>query len=115
MVLGRIAYVGIQASVLTPIKRYIDVRRSAWVYSMWPGYLERNLSLKKMQMYFNEQGCAFHYLHTSGHARLSDLKRFVEALQPKTLIPIHTYHPNLFQDFFSNVQTVENGERIEIQ
>lgn len=45
---------------------------------------------------------------------MSDLKRFVEAVKPGTIIPIHTYHPELFHGFFGKVKMVEDGERVQI-
>ncbi len=101
-------------SVFTPIKKHLDIRKSAWVYSMWPGYLERSGPLKNMKSYFDGQGVEYHYIHSGGHARLSDLKRFVEAVKPGTIIPIHTYHPELFQGYFGKVKMVDDGERVQI-
>jgi len=101
-------------SVFAPIKKYLNIQKSAWVYSMWTGYLERSVSLKKMKHYFNGNGVEYHYIHSSGHARLSDLKRFVEAVKPKITIPIHTYYPELFRNFFGKVKMVEDGEIVRI-
>ena len=101
-------------SVLAPVKRYLDIRTSAWVYSMWPGYLERSASLKRMKSYFHDKGAEYHYIHSSGHARLADLKRFVKAVNPGTIIPIHTYHPELFQEFFGKVKMIADGESVRI-
>jgi len=101
-------------SVFAPIKKYLDIRKSAWVYSMWAGYLERSGPLRRMKSYFDNQGVEYYYIHSSGHARLADLKMFVEAVKPGTIIPIHTYHPELFQCFFGKVKMVEDGERVRI-
>ncbi len=101
-------------SVFAPIKKYLDIQKSIWVYSMWTGYLERSVSLKKMKRYFDDKGAKYHYIHSSGHARLSDLKRFVEAVKPEITIPIHTYYPELFQGFFGKVKMVEDGEIVPI-
>ncbi len=101
-------------SVFAPIKKYLDIRKSAWVYSMWRGYLERSAPLRRMKSYFDDQGVEYHYIHSGGHARLADLKRFVESVKPGTIIPIHTYHPELFQDFFGKVGMVEDGEMVRI-
>jgi len=100
--------------VFIPIKRHLNIQKSAWVYSMWTGYLERNGSLKKMKHYFDDKGAAYHYIHSSGHARLADLKRFVKGVKPETIIPIHTYHPELFRGFFGKIKMVEDGEVVLI-
>lgn len=81
---------------------------------MWPGYLDRSGPLRRMKRYFDDNGVEYHYIHSSGHARLSDLKRFAEAVTPGTVIPIHTYRPELFQKYFGKVKMVEDGERVRI-
>jgi len=101
-------------SVFAPIKKYLDIQKSVWVYSMWTGYLERNVSLKRMKNYFDDKGAEYHYIHSSGHARLEDLKNFVDAVKPEITIPIHTYHPELFRNFFGKVRMVEDGECVTI-
>jgi mRNA degradation ribonuclease J1/J2 len=56
----------------------------------------------------------YQYLHTSGHARINDLKAFVNNLAPKKIIPIHSFYPECYQDFFKDVQMIEDGEEIKI-
>jgi ribonuclease J len=100
--------------VFAPIKKYLDIRKSAWVYSMWPGYLDLSGPLRRMKSYFDDKGVEYHYIHSGGHALLSDLKRFVKAVKPGMIIPIHTYHIELFHGFFGKVKMVEDGERARI-
>jgi len=101
-------------SVLAPIKKHLDIRKSVWVYSMWTGYLDRSGPLRRMKRYFDDNGVEYHYIHSSGHASLADLQRFVVAVNPETTIPIHTYHPKLFRDYFGKVKMVEDGERVRL-
>jgi ribonuclease J len=81
---------------------------------MWKGYLETSEPLRWMKRVFEEAGAAIHYLHTGGHARLTDLKRLVEAIDPGCVIPIHTYHPELYQKHFKRVKLVGDGESTRI-
>ncbi len=53
-------------------------------------------------------------LHASGHASGSELKDTLQKIKPKNVIPIHTEHQELFQDFWSNVIIVERGETYQI-
>ena len=53
-------------------------------------------------------------LHASGHASGSELKDTIQKIKPKNVIPIHTEHQELFQDFWSNVIIVERGETYQI-
>ncbi|MBW2589289.1 MAG: SMP-30/gluconolactonase/LRE family protein [Deltaproteobacteria bacterium] len=44
---------------------------------------------------------------------LSDLKRLAEAMSPEIIIPIHSFYPDRFQDHFSNVRPMKDGERLD--
>jgi ribonuclease J len=102
----------IRGNMIGPVKRYIDLRDSVWIYSMWPGYLDKSQSLHRLKDYLDRAGVPIKYLHTSGHASLTDLKKLAHALKPKTLIPVHTYFPEIFKDHFQNVRLVSDGEII---
>jgi ribonuclease J len=104
----------VRPGFMADIRRFIDFDNAVWIYSMWPGYFERSNSLRKLKSFLLEQGVRYEYLHTSGHARLTDLKDFVGKIAPKQIIPIHSFHPEQYQDFFENVQMVDDGEEIEI-
>jgi ribonuclease J len=104
----------IRPSFLGPIKRYVDINNNAtWIYSMWRGYLNRSQSMVRLKNHFEKAGAQFEIIHTSGHAKLSDIKRLVEALNPEMLIPIHSFHTDKFQDYFSNVRLVKDQEVLE--
>jgi len=67
------------------------------IYSMWKGYLsEPRYSF--LNSYKHE------YLHTSGHADIDSIKEVVKTVKPKFIMPIHTEHPEEFQNHFSNVK-----------
>jgi len=68
------------------INKIDDVRGSRIIYSMWEGYLT-----DKFKEYSAQKGLIIEQLHTSGHADVEDLKAFANALNPGTLIPIHTF------------------------
>jgi ribonuclease J len=53
-------------------------------------------------------------LHTSGHAKLADMTRLVKALDPEMVIPIHSFHPEKYKDYFPNVRLVEDGEAVAL-
>ncbi|TVM14040.1 hypothetical protein DPQ33_17905 [Oceanidesulfovibrio indonesiensis] len=88
-----------------------DLSGAAWIYSLWPGYLRQEGSLARLSRFMKERGVSFNFIHTSGHARASDLKRFVEAVQPKTLIPVHTGSPDQYHELFPNITLLEDGQR----
>ena len=82
---------------------------AGFAYSMWGGYLgqpENNAFLE----WLDERGIPMAKIHTSGHAPLADLKRFAKAINPKKLIPIHSFETESFGDHFDNVENRNDGE-----
>ena len=104
----------VRPGFMADLKRFVDLNRATWIYSMWLGYFERSQSLQKLKSFLLEQGVRYEYLHTSGHASLNDLKEFVRKLSPQMTIPIHSFHPEQFHDLFANVKMVADGEEINI-
>jgi ribonuclease J len=96
------------------VQRHSDLTGSIWIYSMWLGYLKRSEPLRKLQQWADENGIPFEFLHTSGHAKLSDLKKLADAISPEMLIPIHSFHTDRFSQHFRNVRLIQDNETIEI-
>ncbi len=48
--------------------------------------------------------------HASGHIYVKDLIEFVRAVDAKTVIPIHTFEPQLLNQHFSNVRVLNDGD-----
>ena len=76
---------------------------------MWEGYLT-----DKFKEYCANKKLQLEQIHTSGHATIEDLKAFAKALNPKTLIPIHTFGANDFPRYFKNVKVVKDRETVDI-
>ena len=97
-------------SVFPLIVKKINVIQGAKIiYSMWDGYLT-----EEFKTFCDEQGLLLELVHTSGHAELEDLKKFSNALNPKKLIPIHTFEREKYPDLFENVQILEDGEAFKL-
>ena len=79
------------------------------LYSNWSGYL-RDPSTQAVRDWVAERAIPIHHVHTSGHASVPDLKRFAKALAPRKLVPIHSFHTDRFDEFFSNVERRHDGE-----
>jgi ribonuclease J len=105
----------VRPNFLFDIKRFLDLKEATWIFSMWPGYFEKSKPLRNLKTYLADKDVRFEYLHTSGHAKLSDMKRLVEALDPEVVIPIHTFYPERYKNHFPNVRLIEDGEVFEIE
>ena len=52
--------------------------------------------------------------HTSGHADINGLKRMIEAVRPKHIVPIHTFNGNEYAELFYNWKVVDVKDRQQI-
>ncbi len=87
--------------------------KSRGLYSYWSGYLKKPDWLEA-QAQFAKAGGEFIQCHTSGHIHAADIVRFVNALQPKRVVPIHTEQPGVFAAHFSNVCLLYDGQTLNM-
>jgi ribonuclease J len=82
------------------------------IYSMWEGYMKK-ANTKKFLQYFETRKFTMHSIHTSGHADIETLRKMVDAIKPKNIVPIHTFHGTDFKNIFSApVVELKDGEII---
>jgi len=79
------------------------------VYSLWDGYL-KDEKYKGLFEWLKEKNIQLIHCHTSGHAPLADLQSFADAVSPKMLVPVHTFVPDLYKEYFKNVVLKKDGE-----
>jgi ribonuclease J len=78
------------------------------IYSMWDGYL-------KGDNFWLENGVPVIKINCSGHAYREDLVKFVEALNPKRVIPNHTFHPEAFGGLFGEkALLLQDGQALKL-
>ena len=53
-------------------------------------------------------------VHATGHILEEDIVRFVEAVAPGELIPVHTFEPKRFSTIWENVVEICDGERYSL-
>lgn len=83
------------------------------IWSQWSGYLEDGAGLK-FKAELAGRGIELNLIHTSGHASIADLRRLSKAINPKALVPIHTFAGDQFSTLFSNVVRRQDGEWWEV-
>jgi ribonuclease J len=84
------------------------------IYSMWEGYLQKS-NTKKFIDYLTNRKFSIHKIHTSGHAETKTLKKMVEAIKPKYIVPIHTFEGDKYKDIFKKpIVELKDGEIREI-
>lgn len=92
----------VRPTMQSDLKLYRNISKGILVYSLWGGYLTEDKTNQFIK-YLEGRGLKIHHLHTSGHADVETLQRMVETLQPKNLVPIHTFEGDEYQHIFSNV------------
>ena len=77
------------------------------------GKERRNPSLREE---IDQAGIRFGIVHTSGHAYVKDLKKFCDAIKPKLIVPIHTFHGGEYERIFKyfKVQPLNDNEEFII-
>jgi ribonuclease J len=83
------------------------------LYSYWNGYLKRPewVELKEK---LNSADGQFIEAHTSGHIFADDIVEFVRAINPKLVVPIHTFEPERFEAIFQNAWRLADEEVVHI-
>lgn len=90
------------------LKRKAMLSSATLVYSMWDGYLEED-------PFWYASGVEILKIHCSGHIYKNDLVEFINALNPVTIIPNHTFSPELFLDYFgTKVRLLKDGQVLEL-
>ena len=92
-----------------PNEGFLDEIRSRGtvniIYSQWQGYLQKEyeqwfteaVNKLKLESQKNDSNIKFHFVHTSGHAVVEDLVKYVKAVNAKKVVPIHTAYPEEFK------------------
>ena len=78
------------------------------IYSMWKGYLNK-------PSYLDDFKDVVIHIHTSGHSTVKDLQKFVRAIKPNAIIPIHTECKDRYKELFEiPIIELDNNEVFEI-
>ena len=72
------------------------------VWSLWRGYLTDTGGALNEFLARHDVPMLLH--HTSGHASVADLQRLVAAVEPTRVVPIHTFAPQRFGEFFPGAE-----------
>ena len=81
------------------------------IYSMWTGYIEKNLMLKDLLETYPSYIC-----HASGHVCKADLVEFIDLVNPDVIIPIHTDSPKKLEKLMPqrNISVINDNEPLVI-
>lgn len=101
-------------SMITDLREIDNLRKSLLIYSMYEGYLKKP-EFQELFNFLKEKGIRLEKVHVSGHAYIEDLKGFADALNPKQIIPIHTFYPEKYHELFGNkIKTIRDNGTINL-
>ena len=96
------------------INELIDMRpRNGSIYiesTSEPHNEEQQIDVGRLNNWLDFFKFKKYHFHASGHAGASDLKSISQTVNSKTLIPIHTEKPGLFNAIHENVTIVRQGQ-----
>jgi len=104
----------VRPSMKNDLKKIKGIERGNFIYSLWKGYMEKPYT-REFWDFLEERGFKLYNLHTSGHADIGTLKKIVDAIKPKHIVPIHTFNKNEYKEIFTlPVKELKDGEIVEI-
>lgn len=92
-------------SYLRRLSEMMSFENGILVYSFWNGYRETE-SMRHFLSECENLGLKIVTLHTSGHADEKALRRLIETVKPKVLIPVHTENADGFRHIAPDI-TIE--------
>ena len=98
-----------RASMISDLEEAECLHGASLIWSLWSGYL-KDESSRPLLEWLERRGIPLTHCHTSGHAPAADLKRLVDALTPKVVVPIHCNEPARFADLFDHVAMKCDGQ-----
>jgi len=105
----------VRPSMLKDLEYIKGLEGGIFIYSMWDGY-KKEETTKEFIDFLVGKGMTEKQIHTSGHADRDALKRMIEVLKPKNLVPIHTFEGGEYGKIFTGtkVQKINDNETVTI-
>ena len=88
-------------------------QRCRCLYGYWKGYLTKQ-DWVELQKHVGQVNGDFIPAHVSGHAYVADIVSFVNSVNARVVIPIHTFEPQIYQKHFPNVTVLKDGVPFEL-
>ena len=105
----------VRPSMKKDLERISGIDGGNLIYSMWEGYLKKS-GTKKFIDYLTNRKFSMYKIHTSGHADTQTLKKMVASINPKNIVPIHTFEGDKYKDIFKQpVIVLKDGETRQIR
>jgi ribonuclease J len=94
---------------MADLERHDALQGASFLYSQWEGYWSHE-STSRLRALIEKNGIVKQSIHTSGHASPPHLKQFINALNPRRLVPIHSFAPQRYTEIFPATEPHLDGE-----
>ncbi len=101
-----------RSSMTRDIDRFSPHTATTLVYSLWPGYLDRDND--RLTSWCRRYEISLEIAHTSGHADQESLIRLARAVNPRIVVPIHTEAPQVMKVMIPNVYVLGDRRWLEV-
>ena len=95
----------VRPSMLKDLEYIKGLENGIFIYSMWDGY-KKEKTTKEFINFLVGKGMTEKQIHTSGHADRDALKRMVNVLKPKNIVPIHTFEGDEYEKIFTGTKVL---------
>ena len=104
----------VRPSMQKDLHNITGIKGGNLIYSMWDGYKQK-LNTKNFIDYLKNRDFTVIEIHTSGHADIETLKKMVSALNPKNIVPIHTFSGSEYKKIFTTpITLMKDGETKQV-
>jgi ribonuclease J len=83
------------------------------LHSRWSGYRDKP-DWQSVETALNAAGGDTIQAHTSGHIYADDIASLVRQINPRALVPIHTFEPEGFRGIVPNVCLLNDGDSLDV-
>lgn len=81
----------------------VNVTNSVYIHANGMPFGEYAVHFDTLLHFLHHLGMQYVPFHVSGHATIEDTRTIMDAIMPKLVVPWHTMHPELFQEFNKDV------------
>ena len=101
------------------LSQLIDIQpgKGTFVYSMSEHYIEGEGNEEYrdcLNNWLNHFGMKLEQIHCSGHADYAGVKKMIDGVSAKRVIPVHTENPDAFKKMHGDVVMAERGKTIKL-
>lgn len=105
----------VRGGLRTELQHMNNLTGGNLIYSMWKGYLKKSRTKGFVDFLENEKGLITSIIHTSGHADIKALEDLAQAIDPKFIVPIHTFDGDKYKNIFKGpILELKDGEEVSL-